>query len=186
MRLLLDALPDLPRGGRWCEPCCGDGSIVAAVEEALGPGRTWTAIELEPEHAAFMRRHLPRDARVIVGDAREELPHLPRQDVAITNAPFPLAVEIATAMLACAAWVALLQRLDWMEGSRRRPFWTGPGRGCSLFVLPDRPRFLGRQDSGGYAWYVWHPDRTARPPVWLPSVPLAQRQEHRHQLALLT
>lgn len=191
----------LPRGA-WLEPSCGDGTLMLAVEKVLSPA-SWTGIEIVDESAALARRRVPR-ADVITGDAREELAETHRVgnrfDVSIGNNPFPEAIEIVRACLNVALWVINLQRLDWLEGKERRKFFVEFPP--DVYVLPNRPKFKYRQDSGGYAWYVWPPpsrfdeearDYPAGHPTrrrsygrlyHLPTVPKSLRAEHRLQTSL--
>lgn len=182
MQRLRDVLPL----GRWLEPTCGKGQIILAVERVLRPA-AWVGVELTEEHAATARRRTR--AEIVTGDALQVVPTLGRFDVAVSNHPFPEALELVLATLPTCDWVINLQRFDWMEGASQetpryqRLFSVDPP---DLYALPNRPKFRGKLDSGGYGFYVWPPERR-RPHgrlFWLPSVPRSLRAEHRLQLGM--
>jgi len=174
--------PRLP-GGRWLEPCAGEGSICYAANE-LRVDVSWTAVErdkglfsryLQP---AFDRGEL---ARVVHADFFEWIKtDRERFAVAPMNPAFPDAERFVRECLHVALWTVALERLDWLSGEDRVAFYRDVGE-PDVWVLPNRPSFRGRgQDSGDYAWFVWGPGVNGRV-HHLRGVPLSQRQEHRLQ-----
>ena len=183
-RLLLANIKTPLPGGRWFEPNAGDGGIIAAVLEVRRDVE-WTAAEIDGRHAKRLERLIPAH-RVIIGDVTGDAfsrRHLDYFQVSLTNAAFPIALQVARICKAMSTWTCMLERLDWLETPDRRDFFTEDEP--DLYVLPNRPKFRGRTtDSGGYAWFVWGP--TTRGKLYhLPSVPLSVRQENRHQLRLV-
>ena len=88
-RAILHAL-QLP-GGKWCEPCVGDGAIVRAAQRfadvGLAPYESWATFDVRPVPTVPGVRgyHVP-------GVDFLSLPVPPKEfDVVITNPPFYLA-----------------------------------------------------------------------------------------------
>ncbi len=105
-----------------------------------------------------------------------------RCDLAITNPPFSLALDMAKAALKVAPVVIQLSRIGWL-GSNERADWLRENT-PSVYLLPDRPSFVGkgRTDSDYYAWIVWGLDDEPRFEV-LGSTPLAVRKAEYEALA---
>jgi len=146
---LLDAV-SLPYG-LWLEPWAGDGAIIKAVN-------TWTATPPEWRANEMSAKRAPKGARV--GDYRT---WDVRGDVILSNPPYREALECATWALEHATVVALLLRLNWLEGAKRAPWHHA--HPASVYVLPNRPSFTGHgTDATAYAWFVWglHTDPTVR------------------------
>lgn len=143
-------------GGRWLEPCAGDGSIIRAVREMVPPAPvTWTACEIRPECAKPLADTIPWN-RVSIADFLA-LPseRVGQYDVILTNPPFSLAAEFVNACLPLSNCVVFLQRLNFLGGAQRAPFWRS--HMPDVYVLPNRPSFVhGRTDSTEYAWFRWH------------------------------
>ena len=86
-------------------------------------------------------------------------------DLVITNPPYTHALPFAEkglSLLVPGGYLALLLRLNWLEGVRKNPRYaflreTRP----NAYVLPRRPRFGDAKgtDSCAYAWIVWCKDK---------------------------
>ena len=143
---LMDAL-ELP-GGRWLEPCAGDGAIVRAVE-ARRTDITWTTVDVREDSCAeyvvdYLAWAPPLDNR-----GRQE-----RYRVAVTNPPFSRMLEIVQRMRTHAEIVVALGRLGWLASAKRHEWLRA--HMPRVYVLPQRPIFNGvNSDSSDYAWYVW-------------------------------
>lgn len=153
VRRLLEAY-DLP-GGRWLDPAVGEGSIVRAVDD-VRRDVVWTTVDIRPEVepdlvADFVDRGCPalNVMQAQVGGW---------WDVAITNPPYLQALAYAKECLRRAPVVALLLRLNWLEGgehTRARSDWLR-AHTPDVGVLPDRPSFDGvGSDACAYAWMLW-------------------------------
>jgi hypothetical protein len=150
-------------GGRWLEPCGGDGAILRAVAE-VRTDVTWDAIDIRAECEAPLRRYTPS---VGIGDFLKdfEFTHS-RYDVLLSNPPYALAAEFVDAGLKVARFVALLLRLNFLGTEGRATLFHE--RMPRVFVLPNRPTFMVRMsldrkgrrrrtiaDATEYAWMVW-------------------------------
>lgn len=149
---LLEAVA-LP-GGQWLEPAAGDGAIIRAVARSR-EDIVWTGLELR---ALCEPTLLATGAAVQIADAltldwREFTPK-----VVITNPPYLLAEAFLERALETDAIIVLLLRLDFLGSDRRSPiFHLMPP---DLYVLPNRPSFVGRgTDSTEYGWFIWEPSR---------------------------
>jgi hypothetical protein len=135
-------------GGRWLEPCAGDGAIIKAVQAARS--ERWAAIEIDEKHLPELRNVC---RTTFPGDARERVKEFTNVDVCITNPPFSIAQEILEACLATGALCVFLQRLNWCEGLRAELFQKLKP---SVYVIPDRISFVnGKCDSVPHAWWVF-------------------------------
>lgn len=188
-----EPVPRLP-GGRWLEPCAGEGSIIYAANE-IRRDVEWTAIEVD---ADLVTNHLQP------AQARGEIAHVARADffdlvtpyeagggpscfdVALANPAFPDAARFTAACRRLTTWTVMLERLDWLSGgeeTKRAEFFSEVGE-PDVWTLPNRPSFRGRgQDSGDYAWFIWGPTTTGRHHR-LPLVSPELRRENRKQLLL--
>lgn len=179
---LLEAAP-LP-GGRWVEPCAGDGDIIRACA-ALRGDLSWSAAELRAPCRPALVAATGAPERVRIGDLFDAGDWIDAQQpaVIITNPPFRLAREVLELLLGRGAAVALLLRLNFLASAARAPLM----RRCppDVYVLPNRPSFVvgGKTDSIEYAWFVW-PDGGATPRangrlVVLPTTTLHERKTGR-------
>ncbi len=150
---LLAAL-QLP-GGAWLEPSAGDGAIIRTVNRKRLDVE-WTAVELRVECG---ERLASTGAHVVIADFLHYAPtaanHGRRWNVALLNPPFSLAMPFVEASLSVAEHVVVLQRLNWLEGKKRNPFFRR--HAPDVKVLPDRPSFFdgAGTDSCAYAWFHW-------------------------------
>lgn len=179
---LLEALP--LAGGRWLEPCVGDGSIVRAVSSFRGDGAgqqgpvgnvvRWTLrdIRTELELLDEMELHtlctlaganvenveLGVNA-VVPRPLRSPETHRPTFDatfdVAITNPPYVESLRITNNLLYEARVVVMLLRLNFLAGEARADWMRA--HTPDVYVLPNRPSFTedGKTDATEYAWFVW-------------------------------
>lgn len=148
---LLEACP-LP-GGRWLEPCVGDGAIVRAVNEVRSDVE-WITCDIRPECEAVLDERGVR--RHWVGDFLDPVAvPIDSVDVVLTNPPFGISRAFATRCLAIAPVVAFLLRLNWLRGTDEHNAWLREHMPAPK-VLPQRPSFDGRgTDATEYAWMVW-------------------------------
>lgn len=73
----------------------------------------------------------------------------------VTNPPFSLALEFCQHALQLSDNVAMLLRLNFLAGIKRRAWWreNPPNAIC---VLSKRPSFTGKgTDATDYAWFFW-------------------------------
>lgn len=145
--------------GVWVEPACGQGNIVRAVNE-VKRGVKWVTIDINPKYPADLTGDFTFfDAAILNG----LMPAKGRFDVCIGNPPYSLAQEFAVQGLRIARYVAMLLRVNFLEGNDRQPWLAENTPG--LAVLPNRPSFrecvdqdTGRKtttDACAYAWFIW-------------------------------
>lgn len=141
---------DLP-GGRWLEPGAGSGSIIRAVNQ-VRQDVDWTAVELNPR---MKQRLVKTKARTIIANFLHTFV-TGKFDLALGNPPFSLAAYFLEHSMQLAPQVVLLLRLNWLGSSSKRR-WIFDRYGVpDLFVLEDRPSFVGQgTDATDYAWMRW-------------------------------
>jgi hypothetical protein len=164
---LLEAVD--PPGGAWLEPCAGAGTIIEAVN-AKRNDVTWAAVEIQAKYEAPLRKLIPSQPHVAVGDFLalpiEPRPYPPLFSVAITNPPFSLAQQFIEKCRKLAGVTAMLLRVN-LLGSVERAEWLNSWY-PDVYVLPNRPNFnptlkkdkngndtMSSGDSIEYAWMVW-------------------------------
>ena len=173
VRRLLEevALP----GGRWVEPCAGDGDIIEAVQR-VRPDIQWSANEVREECQGRLT-DLVGAAQVNIRDTLDWTPS-ERPAVAITNPPFRLAMEMVQWCIHNADVAILLLRLNFIGTAKRAPFMRE--HPPDVYVLPNRPSFTGKgTDSIEYAWFVWDSRRTAEPHGRVRVLEPTSREERR-------
>ena len=147
-RRLLERV-DLPNG-LWLEPSAGEGAIIRAVAEMRSAIR-WHAVEYRAECLPALR------ALSVVEVAQTssfQRAALGRYAVCLGNPPYAAALEFVQHALGCAEVVVMLLRLNWLASAKRAE-WMRQHPPC-LFVLPDRPSFVGTGgDATDYAWMAW-------------------------------
>ena len=145
-------------GGRWLEPCVGDGAIVRAVN-AVRDDVQWVTCDVRPECETAL--DIPGVRRHWIGDFLDPAAvPLDEFDVIPTNPPFALARAFADRALALSKVVAFLLRLNWLRGTDKHNAWIRAHM-PSVYVLPQRPSFDGRgTDATEYSWMVWGLDQT--------------------------
>lgn len=154
-----------PPGGRWLEPCAGDGAIIRAVNAHRRRDVDWTAVELRKTGVELV------DA---VGSAsttsvwagqdflkwKPEVDHIQVGervfDVAITNPPYSIAQAVIDRCLQLARVVVMgPMRLAFLASEERHDWLRIIGL-PDEYKLPNRPDFSGLGgDSADYAWFVW-------------------------------
>jgi 23S rRNA (adenine-N6)-dimethyltransferase len=96
----------------------GDGALTHALVGALGQGREVTAVELDPDRAARLRRLQLPGVRVVSGDAlTHPLPDQPH--VVVGNLPFHLTTPILRRLLHARHWTDAVLLVQW-EVARKR------------------------------------------------------------------
>jgi hypothetical protein len=153
-------LPHVSRNGTLLDPCSGNGAILRATTEASYSKRL--SIEIQSDLAAMCR---VSGYDCIVGDALCPSLTWPEADIIITNPPYSLALPFVQRSLAEMAprggTVAMLLRLNWLEGQGRAGFHRE--NPSDVLVLPKRPSFTGKgTDATGYGWFCWGPGRGGR------------------------
>ncbi len=147
--LLLEELA-LP-GGRWLEPCAGDGAIVRAVASVRDDVRWHTADIRRDGRVVSDHPHVERHD---TGDFLKTTPPDVPYDVLLTNPPYSGAMEFVRHGLLMADHVVMLLRLNFLASGRRAEFMRA--HTPSVYVLPNRPSFTGKgTDSIEYAWFHW-------------------------------
>ncbi|MCA9489963.1 MAG: hypothetical protein KC621_08570 [Myxococcales bacterium] len=143
-------------GGRWLEPCAGEGAIAEAVL-ASRDDVMFDLHELRPDCLPALQRIVP-DGRIALGDVLLRSPPRTRYDVVITNPPFSSAQPVLEWSLRAGTTVVLLLRLNFLGTRGRAAFMRR--HPPDVYVLPDRPSFTGKgTDSIEYAWFVWPRER---------------------------
>ena len=123
-------------GVGW-EPACGDGRIA----KMLGCER---ATDIRPETGA--------------GGGIDFLLEQCEVDFIVTNPPYSLALQFVKHALECAPKVAMLLRLQFLEGKERRAFFAKwpPAR---IYVFSERLNCDPDSDGKGgmmcFAWFIW-------------------------------
>ncbi len=164
----------LPPGTIW-EPACGDGAIVRPLRAI---GRTVVASDL-------IDRGCP-DSTVADFFASE-----PPDDVSaiITNPPFKDAQRFVERALEHAPYVAVLLRLAFLEGYRRKPWFEEfpPARvhvASRRLPMMHRGEWDGPRTTGSavcFAWFVWDVRRVGRTEIhwfdWQQAPPIVTDEE---------
>lgn len=155
-------------GGRWLEPCAGEGSIIRAVN-ARRQDVAWTAVELR-QTGESLTSAMNQPNFVVGQDFLTWTPADPEGlalfafDVILTNPPYSLARPFIDRCLHMAPVVAMPMRLNFL-GSEDRAEWFRDVVGTpDVYVLPNRPDFSGQGgDSCEYAWLVWDRRHSGQP-----------------------
>lgn len=139
-------------GGRWLEPGAGSGSIIRAVNQ-VRQDVAWTAVELQQR---MERRLIKSGANTVMIGNFLRMPISGGFDLALGNPPFSLAAHFLDNAMHLANQAILLLRLNWLGSSTRRR-WVFERYGePDLFVLAERPSFVGQgTDATDYAWMRW-------------------------------
>ena len=157
---LLKADPP-PAGPVW-EPACGDGAIAKVLD---GAGYPMMATDLHDRGYGepgcdFLKEPALRACAII------------------TNPPFNLADEFALRALSMEPeYLAIFQRLAWLEGAKRHAKLWGPHPPSRIWIFSSRQTLWRGDDPAGkstggtiaFAWFVWDRRAAAGPPVigWL-------------------
>jgi len=149
-------LPHVPA----LDPCCGDGSILDALQEFGWPVDLLDGTEVDCERAHIASE---KGYGVTLGDALGA--RWCSYGLVVMNPPFSKAEAFVRKALAEAApvrgTVAALLRLAFLEGQARAEFHRE--HPSDVFVLSKRPSFTGgKTDSCAYAWLIWAPGRGGR------------------------
>ncbi len=146
-------------GGRWLEPCAGDGEIIRTINQRRSDIQ-WPACELREEMRPFLQPLVHE--KLIMGDFLERrLEDFGAHpfDVAITNPPFNIAMPVLKKCMELSKLTILLLRLNFWGSDERQEFMEKYPP--DTYVLPNRPMFSINKkgkpgtDSPEYAWMVW-------------------------------
>lgn len=122
----------LPRDRDIWEPACGDGRLVNIMNKY---GLKAAGNDLQQGYNFLVDRE-------------------PRECI-VTNPPFSFAFEFAIRSLQLSDEVFLLLRLNFLA-SKKRKNWFQKNEPSCLFVLSERPSFVGgKTDMTDYAWFYW-------------------------------
>jgi hypothetical protein len=151
-RRFLEAI-DLP-GGKWLEPCAGDGAIVRVVDRS---DVEWVTVDLTPYPGVHhVENYLERD------------PGFEEYDVCLSNFPFTFAFEfLRKAMEECDITISFL-RLAFLESTRRNAWLRR--HTPNVYILPNRPY---PKQAWAYGWLVWGMEPI--PPVILANTSAEER-----------
>lgn len=156
-----------PNTKRVVEPCAGRGAIMVALRDHPR-GETAleldiTGIEIDADRGTIARC---RGFEVTLGDAGD-VSNWPaeRVDLAISNPPFFLAMEILEVALKRATTVAMLLRLNWLGSQDRAPFHRA--NPSDVYILQRRPSFAASLKCGAKqcTWKKTQPLEDARPKI---------------------
>lgn len=150
---------------QWTEPCCGEGAIVRTLrlhwlftKMKLFP--SFHLFDIDSKYESAMT-NLASNSNDCTSQVMSFLDcDVPEKffDVAITNPPYDIAQDIAEACFLSARETNLLLRINFLGAARRHSFYRTYGT-PDMFVLPDRPGFVGEgTDSTEYAWFRWNED----------------------------
>ena len=150
---LLEMCP-LPSGGRWLEPCAGDGAIIRATNEWMRQPPKWYASDVRMDCEPALR---PLAHRLWIGNHLLDCNPLAqrRYAVAITNPPFSIAWDFVWRTLPLAGFTVMLLRLNFLGSIKRHAQMQR--HMPDIYVLPNRPSFTGgKTDATEYGWFVWY------------------------------
>ena len=126
-------------------------AIIKAVAETRSDVR-WHAVEYREECLETLRAI--QSVEVAVGGAFQRKSEIGRYAVCCGNPPYAAALEFVQHAMRFAPLVVMLLRLNWLASAKRAEWMRG--HTPSVFVLPDRPSFVGTGgDATDYAWLVW-------------------------------
>lgn len=146
-------------GWIW-EPACGDGAISRLLESRDGERGKVTSSDLHDRGYG--------DPNVDFLNTYRKVSHV------ITNPPYRLAQEFVEHALQCASGkVAMLLKLNFLEGQRRKPFFAStPLRTVYVFskrISFDKGNVAGKGNGLlAYAWFVWEHGYVGKPTIeWI-------------------
>jgi hypothetical protein len=150
-------------GGEWIEPCAGEGNIISAINE-IRKDISWSAVEIREECLDSLKKLCPLSDIFIADFLTLSLDFSGKRfDVAITNPPFNLSMEIIKRCFDIADWVVINQRLNFLGSLKRFEFFKA--NMPDVYVLPRRPKYnpdRNGTDATEYCWLVWPPERKRR------------------------
>lgn len=132
------------------EPTAGDGRLLKRIRETQNFSAAMTAVEIR-EGAVT---DASANTNIIYGDFLG-MP-VGEFDVAISNPPFSIALEIIERSIMSATDVFMLERLNFLETKARYPFLSKTTPDVYIISAP-RPSFQedGQTDSCAYTWLHW-------------------------------
>lgn len=169
----LEAMPWLPPGGHWMDPCAGDGAIIRATK-LVYPRVEWDAVEIRDEAEPDLKA---TGANYVIGDFLAGHFRPLAAHVVFTNPPFRIAQDFIEKSLTITDHVVMLLRLNYLGSEKRADFLREYPP--DVYVLPNRPSFMnGETDSIEYAWFHWERGlrREAGKIKLLKSTPKAERR----------
>ncbi len=169
---LLDYVSDWFTGS-ICDPCAGDGRMVA---EIIRRGNTCAHhvgdIREEEQH---MLDALPNTV-VRMGDYLS-MDDLPQADCLITNPPFSLSTQIVDrARTHIRGPICILQSVQW-QSTQRRSMWMKSSGLAYVLNLSRRPKWevddgVAHSNIWDFAWFVFLPGHTGLPQMdWIDLPP---------------
>lgn len=144
------------RGRSAWEPHAGGGAFVRAL---IASGAQTHYSDVDPAAPVYTDAAIqPCASGFEARDALHGWPWEMRPPPAwiVGNPPFNDAeAHVRMALDVAQYGVAFLLRLAFLEGAKRRPFWT-EHPAAEVHVLVNRPSFTGgATDSAAYGWFVW-------------------------------
>ncbi len=128
----LPLLPYIDKAKLVWEPASGDGRLIKCL---LENGFIADGLDLNRGYNFFLDNE--------------------RRECIITNPPFSAAKQFVQHSLEVSSEVFLLLRLNFLGSQKRHSWWKECKPQC-LFVLSERPSFVGKgTDMTDYAWYYW-------------------------------
>lgn len=148
---LLEEL-ELP-GGKWLEPCAGEGAIVNIVS-SLRSDVSWNTVEIRPECEGNLQE-IPTVQSCKIGNFLEDSSTPTDYSVLFTNPPYNCAIDFVKRGLEVADHVVMLLRLNFIASKNRQPFMRE--NPPDVYVLSNRPSFKGKgkTDATEYCWMHW-------------------------------
>jgi hypothetical protein len=147
------AMAELPQGGRWLEPCAGEGRIIERVQtmhSTAGTSIEWHAWEIQEKYRAPLEA---LGAKVWIGDmlarSKVALKEVESEqglafpypfDVVITNPPYDIAMDVLRAARYLAPIVVLLLRRNFIGSVKRHAYLSQ--NMPDEYLLTPRPSFI--------------------------------------------
>jgi len=186
-----------PHPQKILEPGAGGGAFVRGFRSAF-PKSNIVALDIDPKAGPWPEADISLtemnycDERYGIDVAGWE--HLDPDhpfDLAVGNPPFSLAEIFIENSLKRTRVLCFLLRQGFLSSGKRNSFWRS-NPPSSVWIIPDRPKFLENAkhgDSCDYAWVVWtnyveeaHGRQNTNPVLsgttlhWLPSLPKEARK----------
>jgi hypothetical protein len=166
----------------WCEPSCGEGSIVRTIrlwllftEAKVFPN--FHLFEIDSKYAKAMEKLADaNECTWQIGDFLQSGAPDKFFHVSIGNPPYLFAREFAEECIRTSEETSLLLRLNFFGSQKRDSFFREFGT-PDVYILPNRPSFVGEgTDRTEYAWFNWN-TMTGKRPGYIHRLALTPKDE---------